>query len=137
MLNRLVYNKDAIIEVTKEVSFDSAHYLNEYAGKCSKLHGHLFKLFITVSGTCNDIGLVLDFKDLKTIVKEEILDKFDHECINELISFNPTAENMVCYIFDVLSKYFIENSDWGRLKLIEVKLYETPTSYAVYKGVNI
>ena len=113
--------------VTKEFSFDAAHNLVKYHGKCEKLHGHTYRLRVTVVGEPDDEGMVMDFLELKDIVKKEILAHLDHSYINELIE-QPTAENIAKWAFDKL-KPFINNE---RRKLHEVILWETPTSFVRY-----
>ena len=69
--------------VSKDFSFDAAHFLTQYHGKCEHLHGHTYKLRVTVEGKVQSNGLVIDFGILKKIVKEQILDKYDHRCFND------------------------------------------------------
>lgn len=130
----LVYTKDVVVEVTKELTFDSCHQLLEYKGACARLHGHTYKLQVTLKGKPNDIGMVLDFKDLKRIVKDGIISMFDHYNLDTKMSFNTTAENMSVYIFDLLTVALIENEN---VTVTSVKLWETPTSFAEYRGETI
>ena len=134
----LKYSENAIIEVTKEFTFESAHYLEEYRGDCSNTHGHSYKLQVTVRGKMNDTGIIMDFKEIKEIVHALVVKKFDHKCLNKVFNFNPTAENMVVYIFELLEKYFIQLKDRGLISLytniVSVKLWETSTSFAEYRG---
>jgi 6-pyruvoyltetrahydropterin/6-carboxytetrahydropterin synthase len=113
------------MRITKEFSFDSAHKLDWHSGKCKNLHGHTYKLMVTVEGELNDNGIVVDFDDIKKAVKSEVLGKLDHAFLNDIIS-NPTVENIVIWIWDKLKP---------RLpSLLELKLHETPTSSATYCG---
>lgn len=123
----LVYDKDMFVEITKEFTFESAHYLNEYEGECANLHGHTYKLLVTVKGTVNEIGMVMDFKELKEIVKNEVINRLDHKCLNHVVPFNPTAENLAMWIYDILS----ERINCDRYYVKKVELYETPTSKVV------
>ncbi len=140
------------MKITKIFTFDSSHLLDGHDGKCKNLHGHTYRLEITVSdglirGGAKD-GMVMDFADLKTIAEREIIAPFDHaflyhtdnarECqIAALLegwqmktlrlSCRTTAENMAAEIY-------------GRLKaagvsVCSVKLWETPTSCAEFEGV--
>ena len=138
MGNDLVYNEGAIVSVTKEFTFDSCHQLKEYVGACARLHGHTYKLQVTVEGELDKIGMVVDFKELKAYVDGMIIKSLDHYNLNDKLWFNTTAENMSVYFFELLSKFFIEVSEReGRyIALTEVKLWETPTSFASYKGVT-
>lgn len=132
--SELVYTNDAVVEVTKEFTFDSCHQLLEYIGACARLHGHTYKLQVTLKGKLNDIGMVLDFKDLKKIVKDGIISMFDHYNLNDKMSFNTTAENMSVYIFDLLTVALIEDEN---VAVTSVKLWETPTSFAEYRGETL
>ncbi|MDI3473023.1 MAG: 6-pyruvoyltetrahydropterin/6-carboxytetrahydropterin synthase [Thermotogaceae bacterium] len=113
--------------VKKVFTFDAAHNLTKYKGKCEKLHGHTYKLEIKVCGDLNDEEMVLDFSDLSTIVEEEIISKLDHSYINDIIP-QPTAEMIAKWIWDKLSNRFRTE----RYKLQEVTVWETPTSCAIY-----
>lgn len=137
-MSNLIYNKDALIEVTKEFTFDSCHQLKEYNGACARLHGHTYKLQVSVRGKVNEIGMVVDFKELKKVVNTHIIEELDHYNLNDKLYFNTTAENMVVYFFDILDKYFreVSKAEERPLFLEEVKLWETPTSFASYKGVE-
>lgn len=119
------------ITITKEFTFAAAHKLENYVGKCANLHGHEFKLLVTVSGEPDESGMILDFKNLKKIVEKNVIEKLDHTYINDMLFlaegdeiFNPTAELLGNWIFNHLVKYLPRF-----LKLEEIKLYETPTSY--------
>lgn len=123
----LVYDKDRKVQITKEFTFDSAHFLKEYIGECSNLHGHTYYLLVTLEGYINDIGMLIDFKELKEIVDKNIISRLDHKCINHVLDSNPTAENMVCIIFDMLSEMINNTKVWVK----RIELYETPTSKAI------
>ncbi|SDX60609.1 6-pyruvoyltetrahydropterin/6-carboxytetrahydropterin synthase [Flavobacterium gillisiae] len=139
------------IRITKKFSFETGHALYGYDGKCKNVHGHSYKLSVTVIGSPienrNDVkfGMVIDFTDLKKIVKEEIVDQFDHATVfNEttphvelahelknrghhviLVDYQPTSENMV---IDFAQRII------GRLpadiRLFSLKLQETDSSFA-------
>jgi len=83
--------------VVKEFTFDAAHNLVQYHGKCEKLHGHTYKLQIVVCGEKDEEGMVIDFIELKEIVKREVLNYLDHAYINEIIP-QPSAENIAEWI---------------------------------------
>ncbi|MFO7883038.1 MAG: 6-carboxytetrahydropterin synthase QueD [Kosmotogaceae bacterium] len=117
--------------VTKEFTFDAAHKLVSYHGKCENLHGHTYKLRVTVCGEPDEEGMVIDFNELKKIVKEKVLSILDHSYINEYIN-QPSAENISKWIYDRL-KPSISNR---RRKLLEISLWETPTSFVRYTGEN-
>ncbi|WDC83698.1 6-carboxytetrahydropterin synthase QueD [Caloramator sp. mosi_1] len=85
----------------KEFEFDAAHNLIHYHGKCERLHGHTYKLVVKLEGEPDSEGMVFDFVELKRIVKERVIDKFDHTYLNEIIE-QPTAENIAVYVWDEL-----------------------------------
>lgn len=123
------------VGITKEFTFDAAHHLHCYEGKCKNLHGHTYKLVITISGYVNDIGISVDFGDVKKLYNEVIKSRLDHRYLNEVLpNMNTTAENMIVWIWEELNKKL----DSDGLKKIghrieELVLYETPTSYATLK----
>lgn len=106
------------------LKFDAAHNLYGYEGKCKNLHGHTYKMEVTVEGEPSKVtGMVVDFGDVKRIINTNIVDVYDHQYLNDLFDVNPTAENMVVIFFDVLSKKFSE--ELGGIQLLSVKLWET------------
>jgi 6-pyruvoyltetrahydropterin/6-carboxytetrahydropterin synthase len=111
--------------VTKCFEFEASHHLPNYDGACARPHGHSYKLHVTVSGDLKDTGMIADFKVLKEVVQTHILSKVDHEDLNVLYQ-NPTAENMVQDFFYTLRYEFRKLG----LKVINVKLWETSSSYA-------
>lgn len=112
--------------ITKEFTFDAAHYLTNYHGKCENMHGHTYKLHVTVEGEINKNGLVIDFITLKQIVNEKIIDKLDHSNLNDRFK-NPTAELVSKWIWKQLSNIKVA-------KLKQIKLWESPTSFVTYNG---
>lgn len=139
------------IRITKQFSFETGHALYGYDGKCKNVHGHSYKLSVTVIGkpitdnTHVKYGMVIDFKDLKTIVKEEVVDVFDHATVFNkntphvelaqelesrghnvlLVDYQPTSEMMV---IDFAKK--IKKRLPNHIKLHSLKLQETESSYA-------
>jgi len=113
------------MRISKEFTFDSAHFLKEYKGKCERLHGHTYRLRVTIEGPIKKDGLVMDFHKIKTVVATHVLEHLDHHSLNEVID-QPSAENICVWI-------------WGRLKskipqLSEIRVWETATSFATYNG---
>lgn len=132
-----------------EASFDSAHFLKDYQGKCKNLHGHRWRIVVTI---CSDTlsenkqtyGMLVDFGDLKTYLKKEA-DIFDHCLIIEKdslkpetkkalleenfriqeVPFRPTAENF--------SRYFFERVKHAGFPIYEATVYETPNNCAFYR----
>ncbi|MGJ8758921.1 MULTISPECIES: 6-carboxytetrahydropterin synthase [unclassified Polaribacter] len=139
------------IRITKQFSFETGHALYGYDGKCKNVHGHSYKLSVTVSGKPiednNNVkfGMVIDFGDLKKIVNEEIVDIFDHATVFNkntphvdlakelmdrghhvlLVDYQPTSEMMV---IDFAEK--IKNRLPKNIKLHAIKLQETDSSFA-------
>lgn len=139
------------IRITKQFSFETGHALYGYDGKCKNVHGHSYKLNVTVIGTpISDTsnvkyGMVIDFGDLKRIVKAEIVDKFDHATVFNkntphvelarelenrdhsviLVDYQPTSENMVIDFAEKIKKHLPSN-----IQLFSLKLQETETSFA-------
>lgn len=138
------------IRVTKEFDFEMAHALWNYDGACKNIHGHSYRLFVTLIGlpiednTNSKFGMVLDFKDLKKMIKGPVVDFLDHSLVvyrlaeGESLSnvrqmyekvhvfdFQPTCENLVLYIVKKIQSFLSPG-----LELHAVKLYETATSFA-------
>jgi len=112
--------------LSKDFTFDSAHFLTKYHGKCENLHGHTYKLRVTVEGPVGEEGMVMDFKELKAVVKERVIDRYDHQNLNDFFE-NPSAEWMAKKIWEDLV---------GALpvKLFEISLWETADSFVTYRG---
>jgi len=140
----------AIIRVTKSFGFEMAHVLSNYAGPCKNVHGHSYKLFVTMSGVpVQDAknpsnGMVIDFSDIKKIVEKEIISVFDHSFVVSknhnpeitdtfvnlfgntiIVDYQPTCENLVADFVSRIIPHLPEGT-----KLFSLKLYETATSYA-------
>ena len=140
----------ANVRVTKTFRFEMAHALYGYEGPCKNIHGHSYKLSVTVSGSINGSsedpkqGMVVDFSDLKKIVEGAVINQFDHSLVLngnsphknfvrenllvgkvELVNFQPTCENMLVE-FAKLIQYNLPET----IKLHHLKLRETSTSYA-------
>lgn len=126
--HELKYHQKRVL-VSKEFTFDAAHHLHCYEGKCKNLHGHTYKVIFGISGFTNEIGLVIDFGDIKKIWKEKIEIHLDHRYLNDTLpNMNTTAENMVVWIYEKMNDALKGDPNDCRVEFI--KLYETPTSYA-------
>lgn len=138
------------IRVTKDFNFEMGHALDHHDGKCKHLHGHTYHLSVTILGDPKpstespDSGMVIDFGNLKKIVKSEIVDKYDHSLVLHkdskyltnieswphterlyLTDYQPTCENLLLEFVAILKPYFK-----GDVELVRMKLNETTTSYA-------
>ncbi|GFR34705.1 6-carboxytetrahydropterin synthase QueD [Thermobrachium celere] len=141
-----------MLSVSKEFTFEAAHMLSEHEGECKNLHGHSYKLIVEATGEIQN-GMVIDFKDLKNIVKETIIDKIDHSFIYfnnskddvehkiaEVlkgagkkifeVNYRPTAENMAMHFYNILN----DNLKYKGLKVVSIILYETQKSFAKVVG---
>jgi len=139
------------IRVTKSFGFETGHALYGYDGLCKNVHGHSYKLHVTVVGRPIDDqnhvknGMVIDFKDLKTIVKSEVVDVFDHATVFNkntphvelakilsdsghkvlLVDYQPTSEKMV-----IDFAHRIASRLPAHINLHNLRLHETATAYA-------
>ena len=107
--------------------FESAHNLLNYDGKCKDLHGHSYKLEVTVSGMVNDDGFLMDFGKVKEIVNREVVNVYDHKYLNGILSFNPTAEFLAQRIAHILHKAFAKED----VSLVAIKLWETENNAVI------
>jgi 6-pyruvoyltetrahydropterin/6-carboxytetrahydropterin synthase len=143
------------IRITKEFKFEMAHALKGYDGLCRNIHGHSYELLVTISGipitdtTSTKLGMVMDFGDLKKIVRNAIVDEFDHALVlNQesaddfnpdiemfgrtiLVDYQPTSENM---LIDFVGR--LKTQLPAHLKLHHLLLRETVTSYAEWFAVD-
>lgn len=118
--------------VSKEFTFDSAHHLHCYDGKCKNLHGHTYKVVFGILGYTDERGLAVDFGDIKRLWKDYLEPKLDHQYLNETLPLmNTTAENMVVWIFDEMDKWVKKECVDAQVEW--VRLYETPTAYAEFR----
>ncbi|WP_251551179.1 6-carboxytetrahydropterin synthase QueD [Neobacillus muris] len=131
--SQLKYHNKRVL-VSKEFTFDAAHHLHCYGGKCKNLHGHTYKVIFGISGYVDDRGLMIDFGEIKEIWKNEIEIFLDHRYLNETLPpMNTTAENMVVWIYEKMQES-LQNEEkqqpYNGARVEFVRLYETPTSYA-------
>lgn len=130
---QLKYHHKRVL-VSKEFTFDAAHHLHCYDGKCKNLHGHTYKVIFGISGFVDERGLMMDFGDIKEIWKSEIEIHLDHRYLNETLPpMNTTAENMVVWIYEQMSHALGQEErkeQYNGARIEFVRLYETPTSYA-------
>ena len=124
------------MRIARRFKFDAAHYLPNYDGVCSRLHGHTWYLEVEVSGSPLPSGpkqgMVIDFSDLKALVAREVIDKMDHTLLNDRFE-NPTAEELIRRIWNTLLQAIGDETE-GTVLLTRLRLYESPDSYAEYDG---
>ena len=119
------YRKRVLI--TKEFTFDAAHHLHAYEGKCKELHGHTYRLQVTVQARPNEIGLGVDFSVIKRIVKAAVVDRLDHHYLNTTLPpMNTTAENMIVWMYEQIVMAMQKEQIEATLE--RLILHETPTS---------
>jgi 6-pyruvoyltetrahydropterin/6-carboxytetrahydropterin synthase len=118
-------------QVSIQTSFSAAHSLRNYQGECENLHGHNWKVEVTVaSKTLDEAGLTIDFKILKQKTNA-IIQQFDHHHLNEIPYFathNPSSENIAAYLFNQLK----ESLQGSPVELVQVSVGESETSKASY-----
>ncbi|MGG1518322.1 6-carboxytetrahydropterin synthase QueD [Paenibacillus oryzisoli] len=128
--NQLKYHHKSVL-VSKEFTFDSAHHLHCYEGKCKSLHGHTYKLQVIMRGKVDHRGIAIDFGDIKRIAKQRVIDRLDHRYLNEVLPpMNTTAENMVVWMYEEIHRGLLDEGVHPNIQLEEIRLWETPTSYA-------
>lgn len=137
-----------MFKIAKEFQFDACHMLDGHNGKCHNLHGHTYRLLVEISNELitngSSANMVMDYADIKSVVKQQIIDQLDHAYLynqnntnerqiaellqqmqRKIFAFpcRTTAEGMSKFIFDHLSQF---------LPVSMIKLWETPTSYCEY-----
>ena len=147
-----------MLTITKRLEFDAGHRIPQHKSQCRNLHGHRYALEITLEGepvddpTSSDHGMLMDFSDVKTLAKDNLVDLWDHAFIvhagdtqnrellaqipghkTVVVDRVPTAENLVAIAFAVLDPLYTERFG-NHLKLSKLRLYETPTSWADCNG---
>ena len=143
-----------MIKLTKIFHFEMAHAIHGYAGSCKNIHGHSYELHISVGANFTETdfivapGFIIDFKEIKNLVQDSVIEQFDHRLLlsNDFIDKNPsistlenlvtfkvepTAENLLLYIKEILKNVLPE-----KIKLVQLKLFETKDSYAEWTISN-
>jgi len=143
-----------VIRVTRRVEFDSGHRVTFHKSKCRNLHGHRYRLEVTLEGelitTYGDSsqGMVIDFGDMKELIGKHVVDRLDHAFIvweedrrlveflkedghkHVVVPFVPTAENLVAYCRQQIEELLAGSEELSALKVVRVRLYETPNAWA-------
>jgi len=115
--------------ISRDFKFDAAHKLEKYHGKCESLHGHTYRIRVTLCGEPDEEGMIIDFLQLKDIVKREVLDQLDHSYLNQIID-QPTAENIARWVWNRLK---IPLTNEGHA-LYEVTVWESEDAFVIYRG---
>ena len=125
-----------MVTITRKFEFEAAHKLPYHKGKCGNLHGHSYKLEITLGGSMNYVdgdpsyGMLIDFSDFDRIVKKVLEEGYDHTILNNTY-FNPTVEHMVEVIPGELMEAF-DSEGFSNIEVVRVDLWETSNSYATW-----
>ena len=142
------------MDITTRLEFDAGHRIPNHKSNCKNLHGHRYAIEVTVTGPIHDdikssdFGMVIDFSDVKQIIRDLIVDRWDHAFIvykddHEIVNFLntlpnhktvifpvvPTAENMAAEAYLILSSEF-NHRFHHQLKIKQIRIYETPNSWA-------
>jgi len=113
----------------KEFTFDAAHNLVHYRGKCEALHGHTYRIAVVLEGSLDEEGMIMDFTELSDIVKERVISRLDHSYINDIIE-QPTAENIANWIWDQIKEYVRRPN----CELSSVEVWETRSNCAILRA---
>ncbi len=118
-------------ELTVEREFSAAHMMRGHPGACARLHGHNYRVLLTVEGEeLDETGILVDFAELKRVV-DRVLDKFDHRNLSEIPPFdeiNPSSENLARHLYERAAEELA-----GVARVSRVTVYESPTSAVTYR----
>lgn len=124
-----------MFEMQVKGTFDAAHHLRGYEGKCSRVHGHTWTVALSVRGeTLDELGMLVDFKALNQLLGETLA-PLDHQDLNDLPPFrsiNPTAEHIAKYLYEILAPHPLFQH--GAARLCSVRVWESPHSSVCYHG---
>ena len=116
------------MKIGKHFEFEASHILPKHSGKCSRMHGHSYKLTIIANGPIDkNSGMIVDFSVISDVVKEEIINKYDHRHLNDFFE-NPTAEIMANTFFDIINEKMKSKTN-KKVSLGSLRLYETSNSF--------
>ena len=120
-----------MFEVSVEETFAAGHALRNYKGKCENVHGHNYRVQLTIEGAeLDNIGLLVDFVEVKRLIRG-VVDRLDHRFINDLEPFtviNPSAENLAKYFYDEIAAHLPAS-----VRLGQVKIWETDITSATFR----
>jgi 6-pyruvoyltetrahydropterin/6-carboxytetrahydropterin synthase len=116
------------VQIRKQFKFEAAHVLPHHPGKCSRLHGHSYRLDVTLEGPLTEdgpaAGMIVDFDTMSRVVRAGVIGELDHRSLNDIMP-NPTSENVVVWIWRKLAPEFPQ--------LAELVLWETATACAILR----
>ena len=125
-----------MFEVSVERSFAAGHALRGYRGKCENVHGHNYKVRVTLRGAeLDSIGLLVDFVEVKRLM-QSIIDRLDHRFMNDIPPFtelNPSAENLARYFYQEMQRGLAETPAAVPVRVGEVQIWETDVTTATYR----
>lgn len=116
--------------ITKTFRFEAAHHLPGHRGKCANVHGHSYRLEVSLRGPIRDVpgqsdyGMVMDFGDLSRMVQDAVIERLDHHDLNAVTEIQTTAENLAHWIWDALVAAGLDED-----LLYRLRLWETESSY--------
>ena len=132
-----------MISVTKELRFEAAHKLEQgYEGKCKVMHGHNYKIFVTMAlfitqTELDSVAMIMDFSEIKKLWKEELEPLVDHQTLNDVFGFQSTAENLSIFLFQEFTYHLYKKYGAQQPAMItKIKVYENDDSYAEYTPYN-
>ena len=125
-----------MFEAFVEETFAAGHALRNYRGKCENVHGHNYRVRVTIEGeSLNEAGLLVDFSELKRVLRATI-EKLDHVFLNDVAPFdeiNPSAENMAHYFYTEVTEGLGGVERPNPVRVAEVKIWETDSAAAAYR----
>lgn len=120
------------MRITKTYRFEASHVLPHHNGKCANLHGHSYRLDVSVEGPLlaggPQAGMVMDFAELSRAVKQHVVDRLDHTHLNDALE-NPTCEHLVIWTWATLAR--------ALPSLVEIVLWETETARATIRRADV
>jgi 6-pyruvoyltetrahydropterin/6-carboxytetrahydropterin synthase len=121
--------RDKVVVIRKHFRFEAAHVLPHHPGKCSRLHGHSYRLEVAIRGALQDTGpargMIADFDEISALVRPLVVERLDHSSLNDVLP-NPTAEHIALWIWETLAQELPQ--------LDEIVVWETPTACAVVRA---
>ena len=125
-----------MFEISVEETFAAGHALRGYRGKCENVHGHNYRVRVTIEGERLDsIGLLVDFAEVKRVMRG-LIERWDHQFLNEVPPFdteNPSAENMARFFCEEMTKGLAAAAREVPVRIAEVKIWETDTATATFR----